>query len=115
DNFASLFQSSVFLTALRNTLFFTFVAAIFKGLLGTTLAFLLAENLPGTRVFRFIILLPWTIPIALSSITWKWMFDSQYSIVNWIGHALDILPKANNPNWLGEPTLAIISIIAVNV
>jgi multiple sugar transport system permease protein len=115
ENFSALFQSDVFLTALKNTLMFTAVSAVFKGLLGTTLAFLLAENLPGTRIFRFIILLPWTIPIALSSITWKWMFDSQYSIVNWIGHALDILPRANNPNWLGEPTLAIISIIAVNV
>jgi multiple sugar transport system permease protein len=43
------------------------------------------------------------------------MFDSQYSIVNWIGHAIHVLPKADNPNWLGEPNLAIISIIAVNV
>ena len=115
ENFAALFQSDVFFTALKNTLMFTAVSAVFKGLLGTTLAFLLAENLPGTRAFRFVILLPWTIPIALSSITWKWMFDSQYSIVNWIGHAIHVLPKADNPNWLGEPTLAIISIIAVNV
>lgn len=115
DNFVALFESSVFLTALRNTLMFTAVSAVFKGLLGTTLAFLLAENLPGTRVFRFIILLPWTIPIALSSITWKWMFDTQYSIINWIGHAIGALKPFENPNWLGEPTLAIMSIIAVNV
>lgn len=113
DNFVSLFQSSVFLSALRNTLFFTLVAAIFKGLLGTTLAFLLAENLPGTRLFRLIILLPWTIPIALSSITWKWMFDSQYSIINWIGVHSGILH--GNPIWLGDPNLAAASIIAVNV
>src|SRR5436853_3278925 len=39
DNFISLFQSSVFLTALRNTLVFTLVAAIFKSVLGTSLAF----------------------------------------------------------------------------
>lgn len=115
DNFIALFQSSVFLTALRNTLLFTFASAVFKGLLGTTLAFLLAENLPGTRFFRFIILLPWTIPIALSSITWKWMFDTQYSIVNWLGHAFGLLKPMENPNWLGEPTLAMISIIGVNV
>jgi multiple sugar transport system permease protein len=113
DNFMSLFQSSVFLTALRNTLLFTAVAAVFKGLLGTSLAFLLAENLPGTRLFRLIILLPWTIPVALSSITWKWMFDSQYSIINWIGTHLGIIH--GNPIWLGDPNLAIASIIAVNV
>ena len=115
DNFVALFQSSVFLTALKNTLMFTAVSAVFKGLLGTTLAFLLAENLPGTRLFRFVILLPWTIPIALSSITWKWMFDTQYSIINWIGHAVGLLKPFENPNWLGDPNLAIISIIAVNV
>jgi multiple sugar transport system permease protein len=113
DNFISLFQSSVFLTALRNTLFFTLVAAVFKSLLGTALAFLLAENLPGTKFFRLIILLPWTIPIALSAITWKWMFDSQYSIINWIGRHLGILHT--NPIWLGDPNLAAASIIVVNI
>lgn len=115
DNFISLFQAPQFLTALRNTIVFTAVSAIFKGLFGTTLAFLLAENLPGTRVFRFIILLPWTVPIVLSAIAWKWVFDTQYSIINWMGHAVGILKPGINPNWLGDPTLAIISIIAVNV
>jgi multiple sugar transport system permease protein len=112
-NYGALFESSVFLVALRNTLVFTGVAAVFKSLLGTSLAFLLAENLPGTRIFRLIILLPWTIPIALSSITWKWMFDSQYSIINWIGTHLGIIH--GNPIWLGDPNLAAISIITVNV
>ena len=115
DNFISLFQSPQFLTALRNTIMFTLISAVFKGILGTLLAFLLAENVPGTRMFRFIILLPWTIPIVLSSITWKWMFDTQFSIINWLGHAAGLLPRGFNPNWLGDPTLAIISIIAVNV
>jgi multiple sugar transport system permease protein len=115
NNFLALFESSVFLTALRNTLLFAGASAVLKGLLGTTLAFLFAENLPGTRVFRFVILLPWTVPIALSSITWKWMFDTQYSIINWALHGLGILKPFDMPNWLGDPTLAILSIIAVNV
>lgn len=115
SNFVSLFQNSVFLTALRNTLMFTGVSAVLKALLGTCLAFLLAENVPGTRAFRFIILLPWTVPIALSSIAWKWMFDSQYSIINWFLHAIHVIKPSEMPNWLGDPTLAIMSIIAVNV
>ncbi len=115
DNFLALFESSVFLTALRNTLLFTAVSAVLKGLLGTALAFLLAENVRGTRLFRSIILLPWTVPIALSSITWKWMFDTQYSIINWALHAVGLLKPFEMPNWLGDPTLAILSIIGVNV
>jgi multiple sugar transport system permease protein len=115
DNFVALFESSVFFTALRNTLLFTAASAVLKGLLGTTLAFLLAENLPGTRIFRFLIVLPWTVPIALSAIAWKWMFDTQYSIINWILHATHVLKPFDMPKWLGDPTLAIMSIIAVNV
>ena len=115
DNFVALFQAPQFLTALRNTILFTAVSAVLKGLLGTTLAFLLAENVPGTRIFRFVILLPWTVPIVLSSIAWKWVFDTQYSIINWLGHAAGLLRPGFNPNWLGDPTLAITSIIAVNV
>jgi multiple sugar transport system permease protein len=115
DNFLALFQSSVFETALRNTILFTAVSAVFKGLLGSTLAFLLAENVRGTRFFRFIILLPWTIPIALSSIMWKWVFDTQYSLINWVLHAVGLVKPFDMPNYLGEPTLAIMSIIAVNV
>src|SRR4051812_27482610 len=115
DNFIALFESSVFLVALRNTLLFAAASMVLKGLLGTLLAFLLAENLRGTRVFRFVILLPWTIPIALSSITWKWMFDTQYSIINWVLHATGVVKPFDMPNYLGDPTLAILSIIAVNV
>jgi multiple sugar transport system permease protein len=55
------------------------------------------------------------VPIALSSITWKWMFDTQYSIINWIGHAIGLIKPSDMPNYLGDPTLAIISIVAVNV
>ena len=115
DNFISLFQAPQFLIALRNTIMFTLISSIFKGLLGTLLAFLLAENVPGTKFFRFFILLPWTVPIVLSSIAWKWMLDTQYSIINWLGHAAGLLKPGINPNWLGDPTLAIASIIAVNV
>jgi multiple sugar transport system permease protein len=43
------------------------------------------------------------------------MFDTQYSIINWVGHAAGLLKPGINPNWLGDSTLAIISIIAVNV
>ena len=115
DNFVNLAQNSIFIQALTNTLLFTIVSAVGKGLLGTVLAFLLAENLPGTRAFRVVIMLPWTIPIALSAITWKWLLDSQYSIINWLTPPFGQLPGKPWPIWLGEPTLAIASVIGVNI
>ena len=111
--FVDLVQDPAFRQALGNTIVYTVFSIVLNTILGTFLGFLLMSDFVGKRVIRFLILLPWTIPIALSSITWKWMFDTQYSIVNWIGNRLGVL--ASNPNWLGDPILAVISIIAVNV
>src|SRR5437867_1904622 len=79
DNFGAALQNSVFLTALRNSLVFTIGAGICKGLLGTTLAFLLMQPFKGRKVVRALVVMPFTIPIAVSALGWKWMLDSQFS------------------------------------
>src|SRR5438128_12009852 len=50
DNFTSALETGVFWTAVRNTLVFTVGAAVMKGFLGTTLAFLLVQPFKGRRV-----------------------------------------------------------------
>jgi len=64
---------------------------------------------------RFLILLPWAAPFALGAIGWKWMFDSLYSVVNWMLRAVHILGPREFPQWLGVPTLAMAAIIIVHV
>ena len=113
QNFAAVFHDSVFRLALRNTVVFTVVAGIFKGLLGTLLAFLLIQEVRGRKLIRSLVVLPWTLPVAISALAWKWMFDSQFSAVNWIGVHLHLIHGW--PNWLGEPGLAMASVITVNV
>ena len=39
-------------------------------------------DFPGKRLVRFLILLPWTTPIALGVIGWLWMLDSLYSPID---------------------------------
>ena len=50
-------ENAVFYTALRNTLLFTVVSAILKGLLGTFLAFLLAEPFRARKLFAALVIL----------------------------------------------------------
>jgi multiple sugar transport system permease protein len=54
------------------------------------------------------------VPIALATVAWEWMFDSLYSVINWTLIALGLLSRANAPNWLGTPDLAMICVIIVN-
>ncbi len=113
QNFEAVFQDSVFRLALRNTVVFTAIAGIFKALLGTLLAFLLIQEVRGKKLVRSLVVLPWTLPVAISALAWKWMFDPQFSAVNWVGTRLHLIHGW--PNWLGEPGLAMASVIAVNV
>jgi multiple sugar transport system permease protein len=114
ENFKWAIDSEVFRTALKNTFIFTIVGELAKAVFGTVLALLLVREFRGRKVARALILVPWAIPIAVGSIAWKWMFDSTYSVINWVMVNTHVLP-APGPNWLGEIQWAMTSIILVNV
>jgi multiple sugar transport system permease protein len=118
ENFRAALENSTFYVALRNTFVFTIGAAILKGFLGTTLAFLLVQPFKGRRIVRALVVIPFTIPIAISALGWKWMFDSQFSVLNWALSRLGLIGVYGSPDWpvwLGEPGLALLSVMFVNV
>lgn len=112
-NFLAALQDSSVRLALRNTVVITVTAGIFKAVLGTLLAFLLMQDVPGRRAVRALVTIPWTLPVAISALAWKWMFDPEFSAVNYVATHLGLLHGW--PNWLGEPGLAMVSVIVVNV
>lgn len=114
-NFERVIESGTFWAALRNTLIITIVSQFFIIVLANVLAAALIVDFRGKWLVRLLILLPWVAPISLGSIGWLWIFDSIYSIINWTGQAVGILGPDAWPIWLGEPTLAMASIIIVNV
>src|SRR5947207_31464 len=118
ENFKATLENATFYTALRNTLLFTIGAGIMKGVLGTTLAFLLLQPFRGRKVIRALVVVPFTLPIAVSVLGWKWMFDSQFSVINWAlnkAHLIGAYGSPSWPVWLGEPSLALLSVMFVNV
>lgn len=118
ENFRAALEMSTFWVALRNSVVFTVGAGILKGLLGTTLAFLLVQPFRGRKVVRALVVIPFTLPIAISVLGWKWMFDSQFSVINWALSQLGLIGRygtAGWPVWLGQPHLALASVMFVNV
>lgn len=111
--FQRVMQDSTFWRALRNTLVFTFGSLIGQSLIGTPLGFLLSQDVPGRKVIRAIIVLPWTIPVALSTIAFKWIFDTQFSVINWL--LLHWHITNNPPIWLADPVWAMVAAIVDNV
>ncbi|HYY87322.1 MAG TPA: hypothetical protein VFA49_00890, partial [Chloroflexota bacterium] len=66
DNFRAVVQDGLFQHALLNSFIFTFGSGLVKGILGTALAFLMLRPFPARKLIRGFLMLPWTLPIALS-------------------------------------------------
>ncbi len=118
ENFRAAVESETFRLALWNSLVFTVVAALFKSVLGTSLAFLLLQPFPGKKLIRGLVVIPFTLPIAISVLNWKWMYDSQFSAINYILSRVGVIGTYGSPDWpiwLGQPDLALWAVIAVNV
>ncbi len=114
DNFRLQWSNPIFRDALKNTFFFTLVSQVIVLVLAKILANFLIRDFRGKWFLRFLIILPWAAPISLGILGWKWIFDSLYSSINWVGRELGLVSPLEDPQWLGEPNWAIASIIAVH-
>ena len=112
-NFAAVLDDDIFKRALLNTFIFTIASQALQMVLGTGLAFLLIRRFRGRRLIRAMVMLPFTIPIAIGAMAWTWMLNPTYSVINWMGVHAGLFEQG--PNWLGEEVPAMISIILVNV
>lgn len=112
-NYQYELRDHVFTRTFVNTFVYTAVTTVFKLALGLIMALLLNQVFPAQRFVRAALLLPWIIPTVLSTLSWRWMFDPTFSVVNWaIIHAG---LSSRGVNWIGTPTTALISIMIVNI
>jgi multiple sugar transport system permease protein len=116
QNFKSILQSATFLRALYDSFIFTVGSQILVLVGSTLLALALEKKFRGRGLVRFLMLLPWVAPVSIGAIGWKWILDSLYSVINWVLVRIPIfhLDKFNPPQWLGEPALAMASVIVVH-
>jgi multiple sugar transport system permease protein len=111
-NFEFLFRRNTFWMVVEQSLLFAVTAVIFKAVVGFIVAHFV-HNLPaqGQRKWRGMLLIPWVIPPAMSTLAWLWLFDPSYSAFNWVFAHLGIPQVA----WLGNPYWARFCVILVNV
>jgi multiple sugar transport system permease protein len=110
-NLFFLLKRDVYRMVIEQSVLFAVSAVVLKALMGFVIAHLL-HNVPSRsqRIWRGLILLPWVIPLPMSTLGWWWMFDPSYSAINWV---LTHLGLPSVP-WLGSPGWARFSIILVN-
>lgn len=111
ENFADVFASSTFPTALWNTVVFTFVSIAFQFVIGLALAVFFRSSFRLSNVLRALFLVPWLLPLIVSASTWAWMLSSENGIVNSVLGAFGV----EQINWLTSPDTALIAVTIANV
>jgi len=110
--FEFIFKRPAFWDVVYQSCLFAISAVIFKAIIGFVVAHFV-HNIPtkGQRKWRGMLLVPWVIPPAMSTLAWLWLFDPSYSAFNWIlAHlGIDSIP------WLGEAGWARFGVILVNI
>ena len=74
--------------------------------LGVLLGTLLARDLPGSSVFRTILVLPWVCAPLVIGVVWQWMLRPDGVVAEWLGHRVE---------WLTDPKLALLMVALVTV
>ncbi len=112
-NFTDLLGDSIFLQTVRNTFVYAVVTVPFKALLGLGLALTLNRRLRFGNGLRALVMMPWIVPTALSTLGWFMLFDPVFSPISWLLRHLGWIHE--NINFLGDPNLAIGSVCLANI
>jgi multiple sugar transport system permease protein len=113
ENYAWLWDDSVFWLSVFNTVLYTVVASIIKFAVGLYLAILLNQHMPFKAIIRAIVLVPFIVPTVLSAIAFWWLYDSQFSIISWSLKQLGLI--SSNIDFLGNVWNARWSVIFANI
>lgn len=111
-NFIHDAHDPVFWRVVQNTFVYTIAATLLKMVGGLGLALAMNQDFRMKNIIRALMLLPFIVPTVLSTVAWMWMLDPAFSVVNRVLIGLG-MPKPG-PSWLGNPILAMCSIIMIN-
>jgi len=112
-NYLWAIRAPEFWNALKVSVFWTAGTVGTQFLVGMVTALALDTVKRFRLVFRLALLIPWAFPSIAVSLTWKWMFDARFGIVNVVLRSLGIIQE--RVAWLSAPGLALPVVIAMGL
>lgn len=113
DNWRAVFDNPLFTDALWHTLVFTAGSLLGQFTIGLALAVFFSRRFRLSGFARAVLLLPWLVPMVVSSIVWRKLLDQESGIVNTL--LTDLHLTSSPVPWLSSPSVALLSAILVNV
>lgn len=113
DNFREVIADPTFRKVFVNSLVFVSVNVVGQVSLGLLAALFFAETFAGAHFLRGLLLATWMLPGLVVGALWKWMFASQYGVVNFVLAALHL--TAGPVHWLSDPAVAMTAVTIAHV
>ncbi|MEU5609684.1 carbohydrate ABC transporter permease [Streptomyces sparsogenes] len=113
ENFQAIFRDPVFYTVLDNTLIWVVASLVPQLVIGFAIALWLRRRFRFRGLYQALVFFPWAISGFLIGILFRWMFNSEFGVVN------DLLSKAGLIDepvpWLAEPKTAMAAVVIANI
>ena len=106
-----LTQNEFFWISLKNTALYVGLFVPLRITASLSLAVAVNRKLPGMRAFRLMYFLPVITAGTAMSIVWKWIYNPNYGLANWILSIFSIRPVF----WLTNPKTAMLSVVIMSV
>jgi multiple sugar transport system permease protein len=104
ENFRAMIEDPNMAGVWQQTFLFVFGSVILTVLFSFPLALILNQKFPGVTLAKALLLLPWAAPLAITSMTWRWIFHDQLGALNYLLHLTGITQE--NIVWLAKANLA---------
>ena len=117
DHYAYLVQNKQFLESLWHTVYYVIVSVPLTLLIALAIASILDKALRFLSFYRVAYFLPYISPVVALVMVWRWMFNTNYGLINYFISLIDKLPfiSIDPVNWFREPAMAIPMLIAYSV
>ena len=107
ENYIKMFGSSEFWQAAWNTIYFCILTVPVGVFLALIVAILLNTQIRGKVVFRAIFFLPMVVAPAAVAMVWKWMFNTEYGIINTV--------IGSKISWITDPNIIMVTCAIVAI
>ncbi len=112
-NYLELFRDPEFLKSLRVTAVFVIGGTFAQLVMGILIAELIHHVPWGRSLFRSLMLLPWAVPLIVTGIVWRWMYNDLYGVINFFLNKLGLI-GIYEP-WLGQTETALMAVMVAYI
>ncbi len=111
ENYKKMFQDVQVWYAVRNTLGYTCLVVPVTVIIALLLAVALNGKMKGKGIYRTIYFIPMVAAPAAVTMVWKWLYNNQYGLINYLLNKLGM----DTVNWIDNPNIALLSVSIIGI